>query len=316
MDVEHRTMEGLFRRALAGGARRTGISSAWWETAGSCENPQVVNFRSRPEAKSDWRWAEVPKDGITLHLDMTVACRRCQACLRHRARLWTARAQDEIRWAPGRTWFVTLTVAPVHRVRARAMAAARARQSGVAALDSLSPAERFRWISRVQNEWITRYLKRLRRVTEGGKPDIKFRYVLVAEPHKDGWPHYHMLLHEYVGTVLQKRFHAWEFGFWKAKLVEQGSRAPHYIAKYLAKAMDGRVRASLRYGAPEMSPVGQASLKATRENYTLQQERNLRDVYDVWKATWLAHGGASESCRERSAGTSEAIVPSDTASSE
>lgn len=92
---------------------------------------------------------------------------------------------------------------------------------------------------------LTLYLKRLRKNT-----GAMLRYLLVQEQHKSGLPHFHALIHE-VNPLTPLRHAAltsqWKLGYTKFKLCE-GPRTAWYVAKYLAKAVDNRVRASLRYG--------------------------------------------------------------------
>lgn len=91
---------------------------------------------------------------------------------------------------------------------------------------------------------LTKYLKRVRK--ESG---VKLRYLLVAEAHKSGAPHYHLLIHE-AGlapvrhAVLSRQ---WKLGFSKYNLVKD-NRAAFYVTKYLAKSALARVRASQGYG--------------------------------------------------------------------
>lgn len=91
----------------------------------------------------------------------------------------------------------------------------------------------------------TLFFKRLRKVT-----GAKIRYLLVAEQHKDGWPHYHALLHEKGVAVTKRQLeHEWRLGFTQFKLVPLDD--PHvagYVTKYIAKQALARIRASLRYG--------------------------------------------------------------------
>src|SRR5205814_1472707 len=79
----------------------------------------------------------------------------------------------------------------------------------------------------------------------------RFRYLLIAEAHKSGVPHFHMLLHEpdVANTVRHATLRdQWRYGFTNFKLVSD-PRAAGYIAKYLAKDALARVRASKDYGS-------------------------------------------------------------------
>lgn len=89
---------------------------------------------------------------------------------------------------------------------------------------------------------LTKYFKRLR------KKGAEFRFVLVAEAHKDGYPHFHALLHERDAVITKSTLQGeWPYGFTTCKLVKD-ERAAHYVAKYLAKDARTRIRASLHYG--------------------------------------------------------------------
>lgn len=167
-----------------------------------------------------------------------VRCRVCSACLRHRARLWTARAIDESR-ASERTWMGTLTLSPDRQTWARYTALAHQERR----LGHTDEQTVFRKSVDLIGKETTRYLKRLRKVAP-------FRYLLVTEAHKNGLPHFHMLLHEYASpipkTVLESR---WGYGFSHWRLVDVANpRACGYVCKYLSKSALTRVRASQDYG--------------------------------------------------------------------
>lgn len=97
-------------------------------------------------------------------------------------------------------------------------------------------------------------------------PPAEFSYLLVAEKHKSGRPHWHVLLHEKHAFALIRsaeyyvtrkgvvrvddkamiRKH-WRFGFTQFELCRD-HRSAGYLCKYLAKDMLWRVRASIGYG--------------------------------------------------------------------
>jgi hypothetical protein len=166
-------VKALAGTALANGGTRTGVASVAWDIAEQCQNPRYVELAGRPSDDGKW-YAWVPGKEHSFFVDMTVRCRQCPPCLRMRSRLWAARCAAEISTAE-RTWFGTLTLAPEEHYRAALLGG------------GFTFLERHREIS----GWLTRYLKRVRK--EAG---CSFRYCLVAESHKSGLPHYHMLLHE------------------------------------------------------------------------------------------------------------------------
>lgn len=82
------------------------------------------------------------------------------------------------------------------------------------------------------------------------------RYLAVAELHKNGFPHWHALVHEEEGTTAANLQSHWTAGFSNVKLVRE-PRAILYITKYLHKEAMGRVRCSLNYGQPHVIDPGQ-----------------------------------------------------------
>jgi len=172
-----------------------------------------------------------------------VRCRSCPGCMRVRQYGWSARAAREQALAK-RTWFVTLTFKPSER--AAIMAAASAD------LSAKPPEQRLITAAGVS---VTAYMKTLR------KRGFKLRYVWVPELHRDGFPHFHGLLHTDDSTRWRDIAGPWRAGFLVAKLVTDAN-ALRYVTKYLSKAKLGRVRASLNYGDHPDSPISKrAKLK-------------------------------------------------------
>lgn len=189
-------------------------------------------------------------------------CRKCEECLRHRRRLWTARAMAETRNAL-RTWFGTLTVSPDRRFQAMMLAERDAVTRRAERLDQLTASEQLRAITRQLTPEVTRWLKRVRQQSKAS-----LRYLLVVEPHKDGFPHFHLLLHETSITPVSKRIleDQWRYGFSSWRLVPTGEmRQVSYVCKYLTKSAQTRVRASRHYGQGAT-----ASLYAEGSPLTLQ----------------------------------------------
>lgn len=169
-------------------------------------------------------------------------CRRCENCMRHRARLWTARAIDEVK-SSQRSWFGTLTLHPDHAFRFRLLAERTINRRASKPYSELTETERTCAIAREANAELTRWLKRVRK-----NSGSLLRYLLVCEPHKSGVPHWHILLHEHEGRatkrVLEK---AWRIGISHWRLVE-GVKPAAYVCKYLTKTLQMRPRASGQYG--------------------------------------------------------------------
>lgn len=168
-------------------------------------------------------------------------CRKCDNCLLHRRRLWTARAVDEIRLA-NRTWFGTLTIAPSERFRISVAADLRVRDSE----SSEAADERFKFLVQHLNKDVTKMIKRLREHCE----PRALRYLIVSERHEDGFPHFHLFIHEHGKTLPKRLLHEnWPMGFSSWKLVDRADgRAAFYACKYLSKCALTRVRASTTYG--------------------------------------------------------------------
>lgn len=164
-------------------------------------------------------------------------------CLKHRSRVWSSRAIAECNGGV-RNWFGTLTVAPEHRTRLlyqAQLATSRACNDWTA----LDEQERFLRILKELAPECTKYVKRVRR-----NSGASLRYLLVVEAHKDGFPHFHMLVHEHDGAVTKRALqNAWKLGFTKWNLVNEGDvKQCFYVCKYLAKSALARIRASEEYG--------------------------------------------------------------------
>lgn len=201
-----------------------------------CRNPMPIYAIGLPSM--------FEKNTGKLPVELSARCRKCEGCLAHRRRLWTARAVDEIDVSQ-RTWFGTLTVCPAERFKMRVRADLNCHNSGTP-WSSLDTAEQFKALAAELNKEATRALKRLRKVT--GR---SFRYLLVTEKHKSGDPHLHILIHEQSGAISKRQLEAcWRYGFSKWKLVDRDRGAAVYVCKYLAKDALTRVRASLKYGQP------------------------------------------------------------------
>lgn len=186
-------------------------------------------------------------------VDIDVKCRQCPNCLRARSWEWTQRARVEITQSQ-RTWFGTMTLRPDWHAQMLNRARQRLARQGVD-FELLDIEERFKLqVAEVTTE-VTLWLKRLRK--ESG---AKLRYILVAEAHKNGLPHFHCLVHETLGSkpVLHRALSSqWKLGFTNFKVVENNAAAS-YVCKYLAKSALARVRASVRYGRT-LSSIGTPS---------------------------------------------------------
>jgi hypothetical protein len=190
-----------------------------------CDQPFEVVLESCPST-DPVRPEQHYVSGAVRWIYIHTPCRRCPRCLANRQKLWRKRAMYEYKRAP-RTWFLTLTIAPEWRFRFSLMAGSTDYHASYGII----------------SKEMTKYWKRLR------KAGYKFRYLMVAESHKDGYPHIHALVNEVSAPIPKRELQAqWPYGLTNVKLVED-VKAAMYITKYMAKDMRTRVRASQHYGA-------------------------------------------------------------------
>ena len=215
-----------------------------WDISGSCSRPMTRELHARPLILG-----RVYKSGQgerPYSLIMHTRCRMCEECLRLRSADWRMRAVSEMREA-GRTWFGTLTLAPEQHHNMLSRARHRLWRGGTD-FDALSPHDQFMERMTEIGKEVTLYLKRVRK--ESG---ARVRYLLVAEAHKSGLPHLHILVHEVDSDrpVRHKTLaDQWKLGFTRFKLALDVKTAS-YVCKYISKALLARVRASLGYGRGE-----------------------------------------------------------------
>lgn len=156
-----------------------------------------------------------------------------------------------------RTWFVTLTYRPEIHYRMELQAGgAYGPDFADQALETKS-----RLLAKEAGHELTKFMKRLREAAS-----VPLRYLAVTEYHMSaktspellGRPHHHLLIHELAGQPVRKRaiVSSWQNGHLQAKLVD-GNKAAMYIAKYLSKETDVRIRASINYGE-QSEPINDA----------------------------------------------------------
>lgn len=222
-----------------------------WDASGGCDDPVFRSIIGHPTdqiGRALPRWGGIMYRGVpfvknaTRYLDMWVPCRRCRTCLRRKAAHWRLRAMTECSRNRGRTWMGSMTLSPYWRSRLELEARAAVGNSEFA---SLSAEQRTAQLAKQGGKYVTLWLKRVRE-----QSGAALRFLLTCEPHKDGVPHWHVLLHE-VGDkqvrhkVLKRQ---WTHGFSDFHLVEDGPSAAGYVAKYISKSPLTRVRASVGYG--------------------------------------------------------------------
>lgn len=133
-----------------------------------------------------------------------------------------------------KTWFITLTYKPALRSAIMRQASLNDRKKPEHALVDASAG------------YVTKYFKRLR------KAGFVFRYLCIPELHRDGFPHWHGLIHDQRGDLLWKdlsRF--WCSNGFSVFEIVKDANAIRYVTKYVSKTMQGRIRASKGYGETE-----------------------------------------------------------------
>lgn len=238
------------RTALANGGRlrhsRDGkpTRTVEWNIAGNCQSPKTVELHGRAELMNERFNVVTSSDNAPNFICMEVACRQCENCLKRRAAMWRIRSMSEYRQA-ARTWLVTFTLSPASVITLLSRARVRLAK-GATDYDALSIHDQFVELEREGALEIQKWFKRIRK-SHGSA----IRYLCVAEAHKSGNPHWHLLLHE-VDPLRPLRYDSikgtWPLGFDAYKLLGDAKSAG-YVCKYLSKSMSARVRASLRYGA-------------------------------------------------------------------
>ena len=260
--------DGLTREWLS----RTGLTSWAGDVSMGCEAPAIIELSSAVEDgfHIDRQTKERRPDllsyaDVRFTVDLAVPCRKCKACLRRDRRRWETRIQRECSRA-NRTWMATYTISPA----ARMMVEGTRKDVPIDSDDYFA----LLWVERVRvlSRELQLHLKRVRKSVD--KP---IRFFAVFEPHRDGWPHIHMLIHA-DHELLKKQCGTWNLGFQKVKLVQEGAGAL-YVAKYCAKE-GSSVRASVRYGEePEMtgtllpeeedlSPKAHATSEAVKDGHS------------------------------------------------
>lgn len=250
---------GLALKAIDAGAERVGRADFRWDISEDCEGTHWTLFRGTgqklvpalpkgisPEfynALAPMVGRKLEQIGSSVWVEIGTRCRVCLSCRKARARLWRIRSLIEVQRSP-RTWFGTLTLTEEAQLHYLHVARARG-DDRLSDYDLLSDGEKFRVRHNLISPELTKWLKRIRKNSEQ-----RFRYLLVAEAHKSGDPHYHALIHETSpdGCIRHKVLaESWKLGFSNYKLVRDPRQAT-YLSKYLVKDARARVRASKSYG--------------------------------------------------------------------
>lgn len=259
-------VERLRIKAIKSGATASGPQSAFWDIAGGCQNDTVVDLTGRESP--EWRVISAydetlcfPASKISKYvegdktqlLSLKVRCGHCPACIYARAARWAHRAScehDLVAHQGKHTWFGTITIdEPSYRAF---LAESLVRNENA--------EEEALLVHRSAGRALQRWFKRMR------KHGYAFRYFLVFEKGgTTGRAHYHFLMHETGAPIVRRvftgapAFHRdfskfehtkWPHGEVRRMRHIKGDpwEAAWYVAKYVAKSRDARVRASIGYG--------------------------------------------------------------------
>lgn len=229
--------------------RLGGHGGTTFNFAGDCALPVEMFTRGLP-------------DEILVHLKLEsdsalvstlhVRCRKCEPCLTHRARIWAARAAEELKVSE-RSWFGTLTLSPIRLMQEQMLAEAKLLHGGWP-IAEITSENLFQEIVKAVRPELQKFLKRIRK-----NSGAKVRYLIIAEPHdgdettpeRRGMPHWHLFVHETRGSVTKRILESgWRYGFSHWRLVSQDDHlVPWYVCKYLTKCSTySRILNSEQYG--------------------------------------------------------------------
>lgn len=291
--MQYRELAGvraLAAKALTFGAERKSLSHVEWDVGARCDAPVNIVVVGRGDMYN-FRSAVNPGHfAVTLN---GLPCRKCPKCLRIRATLWRERAMRELACA-NRTWFVTLTMKPEvqHRVFMEAMREKNAK--GWLDVDFSGEDQEFLLRTLGGFNLVTKFWKSVRKpLRKQQEEPILLRYLLIAEKHQSGLPHYHALVHDCGPSPITYRRmeqHWLENGFFNAKLVgseavDNPRKAASYVTKYIAKDMLCRVRASQSYGngaslaPPQASLAGDGAAGVFRRKTLSNPPQGEKEVY-------------------------------------
>lgn len=213
------------------------------DMAGDCQAPVYREYHGAEAMKARLDGTGAKSRGPQSVIEFDVRCRKCANCLKARAHHWRLRASAEISQA-ARTWFGTLTFRPEEVYRHKCAAHLRLAARGIAWAE-MSSDDQFAALAHEMGKEFTLFMKRLR------KAGASVRYCLVAEAHKSGVPHFHVLIHERAEEEPVRHkvlVDQWRAGFCKFNLCND-RRPASYVTKYLTKSARARIRASAHYGS-------------------------------------------------------------------
>lgn len=188
-----------------------------------------------------------------------VPCNQCELCRWSKRKSWEERMQNELAKA-NRTWFCTLTAAPLSHLKWEMVAKGRKYTKG-RPWHEFTVKQQGMLVNRVATPDLQRWVKRVRKAH--GVHGM-LRQIIIPEFHTKklrGKPHFHVLLHEVSALYpMRKKLldKTWHEGFTNFKLVKDRERSAEYISKYVAKDEfhDGaRIKCSLRYGREDKKEI-------------------------------------------------------------
>lgn len=248
-----------------------------------CEEPVTVELWGGPDARPRHNVPDTrPSVPRAIGVRLGAACRKCSGCLRHKRKIWRARAMHETLTNDRRTWFVTLTFRPDSQLAATNRARRRLSKEGVD-FDGLGANAQYVERGKELYSVVQKYFKRLRKGKTVYKKDgtplkeerTQFRYFVVMETENrehEEHLHFHAVIHEMTTPITERRIRRhWYDGFAHAKLVsnsdvEDVSSYCTKTTKYLTKSDLCRVRASKHYGALKPSERSERENKEEAED--------------------------------------------------
>lgn len=252
--------ERIHTRARVSGCIPDENKDIVWKMAGNCTAPAKISTKSQ-EVYYNGKLNMLPR-WVTL----VVRCRKCVQCRLTRSWVWSDRAALEAAKG-GRVWWCTFTLKPELQYIAELQAIEQAKNEG---------DEFWRLDARKQFALRTKYCRihlskmfwRMRKglrtgyfnkniVDIGGKaqaeiiPPLNFRYMVVAEPHQSGNPHFHALIYEQGPTQIKSNWlnhYASITGHSSFELARSPVKCSRYITGYLSKSPISIISASLGFG--------------------------------------------------------------------
>lgn len=231
-----------------------------WKMSGSCTAPTKISSKSQ-EVFHNGKLKALPR-----YVTLVVRCRKCTACRLTRSWAWSDRAAMEAAKG-GRVWWCTFTLKPEFAYHAELQAIAQAKREKQD-FWKLDARKQFALRTKYCRTHLTKVFMRMRKGLKSGYfnsnildletgkaqaeviPPLKFRTLVVAEPHKTGIPHFHALIFEGQQEIkaLWMRHYAQDMGRNSFELCKSPIKASRYVTGYLSKSPISIISASLGFG--------------------------------------------------------------------